>query len=117
MCYFGLVNPAFLLPSLLQTLSVKFRQTPDLAENEKPWTYRLVQLADMLLNHNRNVTNVTPLTTQQRQAWDQMMSTLKELEARSSETRAIAFQHLLLLVGLHLFKVLQSVEKLWSLEF
>lgn len=35
-----------------------------------------------------------------------MMSTLKELEAQSSETRAIAFQHLLLLVGLHLFKVL-----------
>ncbi|EDL12682.1 myb-binding protein 1A [Mus musculus] len=90
--------------SLLQTLSVKFRQTPDLAENGKPWTYRLVQLADMLLNHNRNVTSVTSLTTQQRQAWDQMMSTLKELEARSSETRAIAFQHLLLLVGLHIFK-------------
>ncbi|XP_059127112.1 myb-binding protein 1A isoform X1 [Peromyscus eremicus] len=90
--------------SLLQTLSVKFRQTPDLNESGKPWTYRLVQLADMLLNHSRNVTIVTPFTTQQRQAWDQMMSTLKELEARSSETRAVAFQHLLLLVGLHLFK-------------
>lgn len=98
----GVVVSAFF--SLLQTLSVKFRQTPDLAENGKPWTYRLVQLADMLLKHNRNVANVTPLTAQQRQAWDQMMSTLKELEAQSSETRAIAFQHLLLLVGLHLFK-------------
>ncbi|CAH6785978.1 myb-binding protein 1A [Phodopus roborovskii] len=91
--------------SLLQTLSMKFRQAPDLNdESVKPWTYRLVQLADMLLNHSRNVTIVTPFTTQQRQAWDQMMSTLKELEARSSETRAVAFQHLLLLVGLHLFK-------------
>lgn len=90
---------------------MKFRQTPDLAENKKPWTYRLVQLADMLLNHNHNVTSVTPFTTQQRQAWDQMMSTLKELEACSSETKAIAFQHLLLLVGLHLFKVLWSIEK------
>lgn len=65
------MTPTSLLPSLLQTLSVKFRQTPDLPENGKPWTYRLVQFADMLLNHNRNVTNVTPLTTQQRQAWDQ----------------------------------------------
>lgn len=65
------MKPTSLLPSLLQTLSVKFRQTPDLAENGKPWTYRLVQLADMLLNHNRNVTSVTPLTTEQRQAWDQ----------------------------------------------
>ncbi|XP_075847869.1 myb-binding protein 1A isoform X1 [Microtus pennsylvanicus] len=90
--------------SLLQTLSVKFRQSPDLNESGKPWTYRLVQFADMLLNHSRNVTLVTPFTTQQRQAWDQMMSTLKELEAQSSETRSIAFQHLLLLVGLHLFK-------------
>ncbi|CAO2644053.1 Myb-binding protein 1A [Lemmus lemmus] len=90
--------------SLLQTLSVKFRKSPDLNESGKPWTYRLVQFADMLLNHSRNVTLVTPFTTQQRQAWDQMMSTLKELEAQSSETRSIAFQHLLLLVGLHLFK-------------
>lgn len=111
MCYCCLVNPTFLFPSLLQTLNVKFRQTPDLAEHEKPWTYRLVQLADMLLNHNQNVANVTPFTTQQRQAWDQMMRTLKELEARSSETRALAFQHLLLLVGLHLFKVSCCIEK------
>nr|XP_048304627.1 myb-binding protein 1A isoform X2 [Myodes glareolus] len=90
--------------SLLQTLSMKFRQSPDSNESRKPWTYRLVQFADMLLNHSRNVTLVTPFTAQQRQAWDQMMSTLKELEAKSSETRSIAFQHLLLLVGLHLFK-------------
>ncbi|XP_055453247.1 myb-binding protein 1A [Psammomys obesus] len=98
----GFIIGAFF--SLLQTLSVKFRQMPDLAESGKPWTHRLVQLADMLLNHSRNVTIVTPFTTQQRQAWDQMMSTLKELEARSSEPKASAFQHLLLLVGLHLFK-------------
>lgn len=34
-----------------------------------------------------------------------MLQTLKELEARSSEAKATAFQHLLLLVGIHLFKV------------
>jgi hypothetical protein len=34
-----------------------------------------------------------------------MLETLKELEARSSEAKATAFQHLLLLVGIHLFKV------------
>jgi DNA polymerase phi len=58
-CNHGVLVSAFL--SLLQTLSV----TPDLPENGKPWTCHLVQLADMLLNHNCNVTNVTPLTTQQ----------------------------------------------------
>ncbi|KAL1779119.1 myb-binding protein 1A [Sigmodon hispidus] len=90
--------------SLLQTLSMKFKRTPDLKEGGKPWAHRLVQLANMLLNNSRNVTMVTPFTTQQRQAWDQMMSTLKDLEAHSSETRAVAFKHLLLLVGLQLFK-------------
>lgn len=38
-----------------------------------------------------------------------MLQTLEELEARSSEAKAkaTAFQHLLLLVGIHLFKVRQ----------
>ncbi|KAM4843480.1 myb-binding protein 1A [Thomomys bottae] len=90
--------------SLLQTLSVKFRPGPDQAADEKPWTYRLVQLADLLLSHTRNVAVLSPFTAQQRQAWNQMLETLKELESRSSEARANAFQHLLLLVGIHLFK-------------
>nr|KAF6457664.1 MYB binding protein 1a [Rousettus aegyptiacus] len=47
---------------------------------------------------------LAPFTTQQHQAWDRMLQTLKELEARSSEAKAAAFQHLLLLVGIHLFK-------------
>lgn len=34
-----------------------------------------------------------------------MLQTLKELEAHSSEAKATAFRHLLLLVGIHLFKV------------
>ncbi|XP_004638356.1 myb-binding protein 1A isoform X2 [Octodon degus] len=90
--------------SLLQTLSTKLRHIPDQAQGGHHWIYRLVQLADTLLNHSRNVAIVTPFTAQQRQAWDQMLETLKELEARSSETKASAFQHLLLLVGIHLFK-------------
>ncbi|XP_024420685.2 myb-binding protein 1A [Desmodus rotundus] len=92
--------------SLLQTLSTQFKQVPEQTQDRQPWTYRLVQFADVLLNHSRNVTPLTPFTTQQRQAWDQMLQTLKELEARSLEAKAkvTAFQHLLLLVGIHLFK-------------
>ncbi|XP_037351256.1 myb-binding protein 1A [Talpa occidentalis] len=92
--------------SLLQTLSTQFRQTADQTQDRRPWTHRLVQFADMLLNHSRNVTALTPFTKPQRQAWDRMLQTLKELEARSSEAKAkaTAFQHLLLLVGIHLFK-------------
>ncbi|KAM9209438.1 myb-binding protein 1A [Dugong dugon] len=90
--------------SLLQALSTQFRQVPGQTPGGRPWTYRLVQFADTLLNHNRNVATVSPFTAQQRQAWDRMLQTLKELEARSAEVRATAFQHLLLLVGIHLFK-------------
>ncbi|KAK2497351.1 hypothetical protein MC885_002279 [Smutsia gigantea] len=92
--------------SLLQTLSTQFRQAPEPTQDKQSWTSRLVRFADMLLNHGRNVTALTPFTTQQRQAWDRMLRTLKELEILSSEAKAkaTAFQHLLLLVGIHLFK-------------
>ncbi|XP_064234136.1 myb-binding protein 1A [Aotus nancymaae] len=96
------VSSAFF--SLLQTLSTQFKLAPEQTRGGQPWTYRLVQFADLLLNHSHSVTPVTPLTAQQRQAWDRMLQTLKELEAASSEPRAAAFQHLLLLVGIHLFK-------------
>ncbi|XP_057356994.1 myb-binding protein 1A isoform X3 [Manis pentadactyla] len=100
------VSSAFF--SLLQTLSTQFRQAPEQTQDKQSWTYRLVQFADMLLNHGRNVTALAPFTMQQRQAWDRMLQTLKELEALSSEAKAkakaTAFQHLLLLVAIHLFK-------------
>uniref|UniRef100_A0A2K5QLT5 MYB binding protein 1a n=1 Tax=Cebus imitator TaxID=2715852 RepID=A0A2K5QLT5_CEBIM len=96
------VSSAFF--SLLQTLSTQFKPASEQTRGGQPWTYRLVHFADLLLNHSHSVTPVTPLTAQQRQAWDRMLQTLKELEAPSSEPRAAAFQHLLLLVGIHLFK-------------
>nr|XP_012634638.1 myb-binding protein 1A [Microcebus murinus] len=90
--------------SLLQTLSTHFKQAPDQTRGGQSWAYRLVQWADKLLNHSRGVTTVLPFTTQQHQAWDRMLQTLRDLEAHSTEARAAAFQHLLLLVGIHLFK-------------
>ncbi|XP_032695914.1 myb-binding protein 1A [Lontra canadensis] len=98
------VSSAFF--SLLQTVSTQFRQAPAQTPDGQPWTHRLVQFADLLLNHSRNVTSLTPFTTQQRQAWDRMLQTLKELEACSAEAKAkaSAFQHLLFLVGIYLFK-------------
>ncbi|XP_045746098.1 myb-binding protein 1A isoform X1 [Mirounga angustirostris] len=92
--------------SLLQTISTQFRQVPEQTQNGQPWTHRLVQFADLLLNHSRNVTPLTPFSTQQRQAWDRMLQTLNELEACSPEAKAkaSAFQHLLFLVGIYLFK-------------
>ncbi|XP_058902828.2 myb-binding protein 1A [Kogia breviceps] len=90
--------------SLLQTLSTQFRQAPGQTQDGQPWTYHLVRFADLLLNHSRNAVPLVAFTTQQRQAWDRTLKTLKELEAQSSEAKATAFQHLLLLVAIHLFK-------------
>ncbi|XP_045149263.1 myb-binding protein 1A [Echinops telfairi] len=89
--------------SLLQALSTQFKQVQSQSPDGQPWIYHLVQFADNLLK-SRNVVPMTPFTEQQRQAWDRMLQTHKELEARSSEAKATAFQHLLLLVGIHLFK-------------
>ncbi|XP_006899860.1 PREDICTED: myb-binding protein 1A [Elephantulus edwardii] len=90
--------------SLLQALSTHFKPVPGQTPDGQPWTYRLVQFADLLLKQNRNVAAVTPLTAEQHQAWDRMLETLKEMEGRSKEVKARAFHHLLLLVGIHLFK-------------
>ncbi|XP_037664775.1 myb-binding protein 1A [Choloepus didactylus] len=90
--------------SLLQVLGMPSRQAPAQTQDGKPWSHRLVQFAGALLNHGRNVTAVTAFTPQQRLAWDRMLQTLKELEAQSSDVKVTAFQHLLLLVGIHLFK-------------
>uniref|UniRef100_A0A8C7EU81 MYB binding protein 1a n=1 Tax=Neovison vison TaxID=452646 RepID=A0A8C7EU81_NEOVI len=62
------VSSAFF--SLLQTVSTQFRLAPARTPDGQPWTHRLVQFADLLLSHSRNVTPLTPFTTQQRQAWD-----------------------------------------------
>ncbi|XP_077749296.1 myb-binding protein 1A [Canis aureus] len=98
------VSSAFF--SLLQTLSTQFRQAPEPTQDRPPWTHRLVQFADSLLNRSRNVTPLTPFSSQQRQAWDRMLQTLKELNACPPEAKAkaSAFQHLLFLVGVYLFK-------------
>lgn len=64
------VTPALPFPSLLQTISTQFRQAPEQSQDGQPWTLRLVQFADSLLNHSRNVTPLTPFSAQQRQAWD-----------------------------------------------
>ncbi|XP_006863342.1 PREDICTED: myb-binding protein 1A [Chrysochloris asiatica] len=90
--------------SLLQALSTQVKQVPGQTSGRQSWTNRLVQFTDTLLNQNHNVAPVTPFTVQQRQAWDRMLQTLKALETRSAEVKAMAFQHLLLLVGIHLLK-------------
>ncbi|XP_055982655.1 myb-binding protein 1A [Sorex fumeus] len=102
------VSSAFF--SLLLALSTQFKPTREEAQEKQSWLSRLVQFADTLLSHSHHVATLKPFTKPQLQAWNRMLQALKELEARSSDNMAdaraktTAFQHLLLLVGIHLFK-------------
>uniref|UniRef100_A0A8C0GUR4 MYB binding protein 1a n=1 Tax=Chelonoidis abingdonii TaxID=106734 RepID=A0A8C0GUR4_CHEAB len=72
------------------------------------WIYLIIQYASVLLSHEKHVKAVTPFTAEQRAAWDRMLQSLENLQKKEKESRNMeifAFQHLLLLVGIHLFKV------------
>uniref|UniRef100_F7BE85 MYB binding protein 1a n=1 Tax=Ornithorhynchus anatinus TaxID=9258 RepID=F7BE85_ORNAN len=72
------------------------------------WIQCLVQFADFLLSHGRNVKAVRPFTADQKEAWDRMLKSAGELQKQDDEAwgaESSAFQLLLLLVGIHLFKV------------
>ncbi|XP_078003828.1 myb-binding protein 1A isoform X2 [Phascolarctos cinereus] len=71
------------------------------------WTQHLVQYADLLLSHSKNVRPVKPFTAKEKAAWDRMLQSADRLQQRVKDSRVAeitAFQQLLLLVGIHLFK-------------
>ncbi|XP_036611742.1 myb-binding protein 1A [Trichosurus vulpecula] len=71
------------------------------------WTQHLVQYADFLLSHSKNVRPVKPFSTEEKAAWDRMLQSADRLRQRVKDSRGAeitAFLQLLLLVGIHLFK-------------
>uniref|UniRef100_A0A4X2MEM5 MYB binding protein 1a n=1 Tax=Vombatus ursinus TaxID=29139 RepID=A0A4X2MEM5_VOMUR len=72
------------------------------------WTQHLVQYADLLLSHGKNVRPVKPFAVEEKTAWDRMLQSVDRLQQRVKDSlmaEITAFQQLLLLVGIHLFKV------------
>ncbi|XP_043853301.1 myb-binding protein 1A [Dromiciops gliroides] len=71
------------------------------------WTQYLACYADHLLSHSKNVQPVKPFTEEEKAAWDRMLQSADHLQQRAKDFRMAeitAFQQLLLLVGIHLFK-------------
>ncbi|XP_056663699.1 myb-binding protein 1A isoform X2 [Monodelphis domestica] len=71
------------------------------------WTHCLVRYADFLLSRGKNVRPVKAFSAEEKAAWDRMLQSVDRLQQRAKDTRVAeitAFQQLLLLVGLHLFK-------------
>ncbi|XP_054858045.1 myb-binding protein 1A [Eublepharis macularius] len=73
-----------------------------------PWIYAIAQYANVLLSCPKYVKVVTPFSNEAQTAWDRMLQTVEDLRKKEKKTPALktsAFQHLLLLVGVHLFKL------------
>ncbi|KAL8198853.1 UNVERIFIED_CONTAM: hypothetical protein K2H54_026435 [Gekko kuhli] len=73
-----------------------------------PWIYVMVQYANLLLSQPKHVKIVTPFGNEAKAAWDRMLQTVEDLrkkEKKNPVLKTSAFQHLLLLVGIHLFKL------------
>ncbi|NXN38906.1 MBB1A protein, partial [Rhinoptilus africanus] len=72
----------------------------------KLWIYLLVEYANKLLS-SEHVKAVKPFTKGQRDAWERTLQSVKNLqkkENKSDSAKVIAFQQLLLLMAIHLFK-------------
>uniref|UniRef100_A0A8C9WAX1 MYB binding protein (P160) 1a n=1 Tax=Scleropages formosus TaxID=113540 RepID=A0A8C9WAX1_SCLFO len=86
------------------------------------WIYCLVQYADRLLKHTKYVCCARPMTPDERAAWDSMLASVEALRKRAKAKKmhvgeASAFQQLLLLMGIYLFKAPEeSVELLQDLQ-
>ncbi|XP_051847497.1 myb-binding protein 1A [Antechinus flavipes] len=71
------------------------------------WAQHLVQYAALLLSHGKHVRPVRPFAAEEKAAWERMLQSVDRLQQRAKDARlaeTTAFQQLLLLVGLHLFK-------------
>ncbi|XP_061460578.1 myb-binding protein 1A [Rhineura floridana] len=78
-----------------------------LTTNGDTWLYLIVQYAKVLFLHREQVAVVVPFGDEEQLAWNRMLLTVEALrrkEKKSYHLKSSAFQHLLLLVGIHLFK-------------
>ncbi|XP_069827252.1 myb-binding protein 1A [Dendropsophus ebraccatus] len=84
------------------------------------WIHCMVRYADELLSKEKYVKAVKPFSEEQKDAWDRMLQQVEDLQKKikkSSSMELSAYQQLLLLVGIHLFKTPEeSVELLNDIQ-
>ncbi|KAG8587411.1 hypothetical protein GDO81_005656 [Engystomops pustulosus] len=79
------------------------------------WIHWLVRYADQLLSHGKPVMAVKPFTEEQKGAWDRMLHDVEKLQKKSKKSNSMeysAYQQLLLLIGIHLFKAPEESAEL-----
>ncbi|XP_038615517.1 myb-binding protein 1A [Tachyglossus aculeatus] len=101
------LNSLLVMGSSAEALCLREKHVQGVTLDGRLWIHCLVQFADLLLSHGKNVKAVRPFTEDQKAAWDRMLKSVGELQKKGDEAwkaESSAFQLLLLLVGIHLFK-------------
>ncbi|XP_074969240.1 myb-binding protein 1A [Phalacrocorax aristotelis] len=107
--FFGLLQTLNSLPVLGDTAkaaALREKHIHGVTADGKLWISLLVEYANKLLS-SEHVKAVKPFTKGQRDAWERALQSVKNLqkkENKSDSAKVVAFQQLLLLMAIHLFK-------------
>lgn len=97
--------------------ALKERHVVGVTADGSLWIHCMVRYADMLLSQKKAVKAVKPFGEEQKDAWARMLQHVKDLQKKSSSMEQSAYQQLLLLVGIHIFKTPEeSVELLNDIQ-
>ncbi|KFV97388.1 Myb-binding protein 1A-like, partial [Eurypyga helias] len=130
--FFGLLqtlNTMTVLGDTAKAAALREKHIHGVTADGKLWIFLLVEYANKLLS-SEHVNAVKPFTKGQRDAWERTLESVKNLqkkENKSDSAKVVAFQQLLLLMAIHLFKnssetidvlsdLLNCVERAFSKE-
>ncbi|XP_009708664.1 PREDICTED: myb-binding protein 1A, partial [Cariama cristata] len=107
--FFGLLqtlNTLTVLGDTAKAAALREKHIHGVTADGKLWIFLLVEYADKLLS-SEHVKAVKPFTEGQRDVWERTLQSVKNLqkkENKSDGAKVVAFQQLLLLMAIHLFK-------------
>ncbi|KAG8451815.1 hypothetical protein GDO86_003858 [Hymenochirus boettgeri] len=87
--------------------TIKDKHSIGVTAEGKLWIHSMVLYANNLLSQGKSVKAVKPFSPEQKKAWDGMLQYVENLQnkvTKSHDMKFSAYQQLLLLVGIHLFK-------------
>ncbi|NXW01406.1 MBB1A protein, partial [Fregetta grallaria] len=107
--FFGLLqtlNTLTVLGNTAKAAALREKHIHGVTADGKLWILLLVEYANKLLS-SEHVKTVKPFTKEQRDAWERTLQSVKNLQKKENKldsAKVFAFQQLLLLMAIHLFK-------------
>ncbi|XP_063809786.1 myb-binding protein 1A [Pseudophryne corroboree] len=88
-------------------ITTKERQVVGVTADGSLWIHCMLTYANMLMSRGKVVKALQPFNDEQKEAWDRMLHYVDDLQKKTKKSNSMelsAYQQLLLLVGIHLFK-------------